>query len=224
MTLFEVFNVINKVAVQQPNINTIVNTGNIFDLNTENWQIKYGAFCVQQEEHIQDGDFITYSFNLFFVDRLTDDRRNKLMIQSNAITTLMNIVNGLRDIEILDTDANITYQVFTERFAAECAGAYCRINITSDIPYCYDEFINRVNMIIGDFNYDFSNDYFIKTFGSGEFSKDDYNDSYNKQYNVEPRGEFSNSFAISENKPDDYNNDYDNGFLNDNHHTDSQFD
>lgn len=163
MTLFEIFYLINKVAIANPNINTIVNTGNVYDLNTENYQIKYAGFCVQQGEHTQNGDFITYSFNLFYVDRLTDERRNKLEVQSNAITTLQNIINGLMQIELIDVNSEITYQVFTERFTGLCAGAYCTLRVTTDTPYCYDEFINRIGFYIGDFNYDFSEDFFIKT-------------------------------------------------------------
>lgn len=168
MTLYEIFKIINNVAVAQPNVNTIVNTGNVYDLNTENYQIKYASFCAQQGEHTQNGDFMTYSFNLFYVDRLTDERRNKLEVQSNAITTLNNIINGLTQIELIDVNSEITYQVFTERFTAECAGAYCTLRVTTDTPYCYDEFINRIGYMIGDFNYDFSEDFFIKTLKTDE--------------------------------------------------------
>lgn len=164
MTLFEIFYLINKVAAAQPNINTIVNTGDVFSLNTENYQIKYAAFCLQQGEHRKEQNgFITYNFNLFYVDRLTDDSRNKLEVQSNAIQSLQNIINALIDIELIDVGTEVTFQTFTERFTGLCAGAYCNLSITTDSPYCYDEFINRIGFYIGDFNYDFSEDFFIKT-------------------------------------------------------------
>lgn len=162
MTLFENFCIINQIAVAEPNVNTIVNTGNVFDLNTDNTQVKYAAFCVQQGEHKQEGDFITYNFNLFYVDRLTDDSRNKLEIQSVAISTLQNIIRGLINIDLIDVGTDVTYQTFTERFAAECAGAYCSLSVTSATPICYQEYVYRIGTLLGDFNYDFSNDFFVK--------------------------------------------------------------
>ena len=195
MTLFEIFKIINKVAVSEPNVNTVVNTGNIFDLNTENWQVKYGAFCAQQEKHVQNGDFITYNFTLFYVDRLTDDKSNKLDVQSNAITTLMNVINGLKMIDLIDIDINVDYTTFTERFTASCAGAFCSLSVTSTSDICYDEFINRINFRIGDFNYDYSYAYFIKDYGFGEFNNDNYSDSYNLSYREEDLGDFSKAFA-----------------------------
>lgn len=163
MTLFETFCLINRVAAAQPNINTIVNTGDVFSLNTNNTTVKYASFCAQQGEHRrEDNGFITYNFNLFYVDRLTDDSRNKLEIQSVAISTLQNIINGLVDIELIDVGTEVTFQTFTERFAAEAAGAYCNLSITTVTPICYQEYVYRIGTLLGDFNYDFSNDFFVK--------------------------------------------------------------
>lgn len=159
MKLLEVFNTINAMAAEQPNINTIVTSGNVFDLNTDNTQVRYGAFCCQQEPHTQNGDFIDFNFTLFVVDRLTEDKKNKVEVQSTAIFTLQNIIRGLQNLDVIDTsDANITYTTFTERFAAECAGAYCNISISSTVDVCYDEIIG----ILGDFSADFSNDFLVR--------------------------------------------------------------
>lgn len=159
MKLLEVHNTINAMAAEQPNINTIVTTGNVFDLNTDNATVRYSAFCCQQEQHIQNGDFIDYHFTLFVIDRLTEDKKNKLEVQSTAIFTLQNIIRGLQQYDVLDTsDANITYTTFTERFAAECAGAYCNITISSAVDICYDEILG----ILGDFSDDFSNDFLVR--------------------------------------------------------------
>lgn len=159
MTLLEVFNTINACAAEQPNINTIVTSGNIFDLNTDNSAVRYSAFCAQQEQHIQSGDFIDYQFTLFVVDRLTSDRKNKVEGQSTAIQTLQNIIRMLQTLDAIDTsDEQITYTVFTERFAAECCGAYCTIAINSTVEVCYDEIIG----IMGDFSEDFSNNFLVR--------------------------------------------------------------
>lgn len=138
MTLLETIELINNIAKEQPNINTIVETGNVFDLNADNYTAKYSAFCCEQREHVQNGDFITYNFRLYVVDRLTDDKNNKIEVQSTAINILSNIVRGLYDMELIDTEQNISYSVFTERFEAECAGAYCNVSVISAIDVCYD--------------------------------------------------------------------------------------
>lgn len=160
MTLFQTIQLIQGVAGKQPNVNTIVASGNLMDLNKENVTLKYGAFVPQQGTHIQSGDFITYNFNLFYADRLTDDYKNKIFVQSEGIQTLQNIINGLKEIDVLDVNAsNINYQTFTERFAALCAGAWCNISISSAIDWCYEEYVEA---LLGEFSYDFSFDFLVR--------------------------------------------------------------
>lgn len=159
MTLKETINTVNAVAAKQPNINTIVVSGNVFDLNQDNVTVKYSAFCLQQTNHTQTGDFIDYHFNMFYVDRLTTDRKNKIEVQSNAITNLQNIIRGLQQLDVIDTyDEEITYTTFTERFGAECAGAYCNLTISSTIDICYDELFE----FLGEFSSDFSDAFLIR--------------------------------------------------------------
>lgn len=139
MTLFETIELINKVGSEQPNINMVVESGDIFDLNTNNYTAKYSVFCCEQLDHTQNGDFLTYNFRLYVVDRLTDDRENKIEVQSNAIETLSNIVRGLEEMGIFMVGESVTYSTFTERFEAECAGAFCTIGVSSSQEYvCYD--------------------------------------------------------------------------------------
>ena len=163
MTLFEIINTINTIALYQPNINTIIKTGDVFDLNKDNFTKKYSAFCCTQNQHTEEGDYITYNFTLFYIDRLTDDYRNKTEIQSVGITTLHNIIQMLKDIEVLDSNTTITYQPFTERFEAECAGVYCTVGITTPIDVCADYYQERIVEILGDFNFDYTEtDFFVK--------------------------------------------------------------
>lgn len=169
MTLLEAINHINIIAGQQPNINTIVTSGNVYDLNTENYTVKYSAFCATQQPHTQTGNFITYNFTLFYVDRLTDDKRNKNEVQSNAISVLQAIVNKLQDLDMVHVGNNrgvsninisdsIQYTTFTERFTAECAGAYCNVGITSTADICYDD----IKQLLGEFSYDFSDAFLVR--------------------------------------------------------------
>ena len=132
MTLFQIIKHINDIADQQPNINTIVRSGNIFDLNSLG-DVEYSSFCITQQPHIDNNGWREYNFYLFVVDRLLADKSNKVQIQSAAIETLENIISTLRGDDELEVSENITFHTFTQRFSSECAGAYCLITISTPI-------------------------------------------------------------------------------------------
>lgn len=132
MTLLEIVNKLNDMARSMPNINGIVETGDIYDLNKDEFQQKYAAFCVQQNTHTINQDFITYSFTLFYVDRLTLDKSNKLEIHSTAMEFFGNLIK--MSMQYFDTNwENGDVTTFTERFSAECAGAYMTCSITTPV-------------------------------------------------------------------------------------------
>ena len=131
MTLIEVINLLNWIAKNQPNVNGIVETGDVFDLNKDEYQQKYAAFCVTQNTHNVGEEFTTFSFTLFYVDRLTLDKSNKIEIQSTAVEFFANFIKTvMQKFDNLDwTNGDVT--TFTEKFSAECAGAYMTCNITT---------------------------------------------------------------------------------------------
>jgi len=139
MTLYETIQNINKIAAKQPNINNIIESGDIFDLNKEEYEQKYSAFCCTQRTHVLDDNFITFNFTLYYVDRLNSDRSNTIFIQSTACEVLTNIIRGLNNLDVLSINySDIT--TFTERFTAECAGAFINISLlTPYTTYCEDE-------------------------------------------------------------------------------------
>lgn len=131
MTLYEIIKTIEKIAKNQPNINNIVETGDIFDLSKDEFEQKYSAFCITQRDHVPQENFITYNFTLYYVDRLTFDRENKLFVQSTACEILTNIIKTIyKTIDAVDIEFG-TITTFTERFTAECAGAFINIGITT---------------------------------------------------------------------------------------------
>ena len=131
MTLMETINLLNWVAKKQPNVNGIVETGDIYDLNKDEFQQKYAAFCVTQNTHNVGEEFTTFSFTLFYVDRLTLDKSNKIEIQSTAVEFFANFIKTImQKFDGLDwTNGDVT--TFTEKFSAECAGAFMTCNITT---------------------------------------------------------------------------------------------
>lgn len=138
MTLKEIKKYVEGIASRQHNINTVVKSGNIYDLNTLG-NVEYGAFCMTQQQHTETDGWRTYNFYLFVVDRLLADGTNKIAVQSNAIEVLSNIVRTLKNNDEFELTGTINYQTFTQRFASECAGAYCSISIDTPISTCYEE-------------------------------------------------------------------------------------
>jgi len=157
MTLQETIKLLEYIAQLQPNINGVVESGDIFDLNKEEYEQKYSAFCVTQNTHQIGLDFTTYSFTLFYVDRLTLDKTNKIEVQSTAVQFFQNFIKTIND-KVPELNINrgeIT--TFTERFSAECAGAWMRCDITTpNISLCA-----YVKTKLGEFApAEYSDDYF----------------------------------------------------------------
>ena len=140
MTLKQVIDKFNEIALKQPTISTIIPGGDIYELNKDR-NVKYGVFCATQGTHTADLDNgnTTYNFFLYYVDRLKSDESNKIEIQSTALETLKNILHTF----IQETDSELSkcdFQVFTESFAAVCAGAYATISIIVEDNNCIEKF------------------------------------------------------------------------------------
>lgn len=127
MTLLDLIKKLEDVAISQPQVREIV-PSDVYQLN-ERASVMYGVFAWTQGQHVKD--FVrgttAYTFNLFYVDRLTADHKNKTEIQSVGLQVLGNILRSFVDY-IGVSDAR--FQPFTERFADECAGVYCTVTLT----------------------------------------------------------------------------------------------
>ena len=86
MTLFETIRAIEAAASRQPSVNMIVRN-DVFRLNAAP-AARYGVFAWTQQQHVLTDDLMTFAFSLFYVDRLTEDKRNELEIQSVGVATL----------------------------------------------------------------------------------------------------------------------------------------
>ena len=140
MTLLETIRIMENVAGRQPSVRMIVRN-DIFRMNDAPDR-RYGVFAWTQQQHSGTiaNDLISYAFSLFYVDRLTHDRRNELEVQSVGIQTLDNIIRRLNDLGI--EAESWTFQTFNQRFTDECAGVWC--NVTFQVPVslvCAEEFI-----------------------------------------------------------------------------------
>ena len=76
-----------------------------------------------------------YRLNIFYVDRLTDDKANKIDVHANSIIFINSLLKALDD-EYIISDYEIFN--FNERFNDVCAGAYVSCRIQMPISECYD--------------------------------------------------------------------------------------
>ena len=122
----------DKITAYYPTGTTFQYTeGDIYQVNFN--QNSYPAFNLSLNNMVQNSNSITYNLTLFYVDILIQDRSNKIAIESDGIEILKAIIASI------DTDMNlsnltdlvapITYQIFTERFTDECAGAFVQFGL-----------------------------------------------------------------------------------------------
>ena len=136
MKLFDAVQYIEKIASAQPSVNTVFE-GNVYTLN-ELKDIKYATFVITQQQHRLEEGFNYYHFILYFVDRLTAAQDNRLLVQSTGVDTLTNVIQNLENDDI-EYEGNVTINTFTQRFEAECAGAYADITLIFPSDYCNED-------------------------------------------------------------------------------------
>lgn len=120
---------IRTICEKQPNVNTITNS--LVPFNTSS-DIDYSGVTIIPNSSVVNGDTITHSIYIYYIDRLTDTS-NEEYIYSVAETTLVNIVNSIN--EELDTNS-YTINYFKHKFLDNCAGAYCLLSIVTPISSC----------------------------------------------------------------------------------------
>lgn len=143
MTLLQVIDTIEAVAAAQPSVNMIVRS-DVFKLNT--WPgARYGAFAWTQGEHtlVPGTSLMRLRFSFIYADRLTEDRRNEVEVQSAGMETLGNIVRQLEEMDLLP-GGDVTFTAFNQRFKDECAGVFCGVTLVVPVAGgCAETFADR---------------------------------------------------------------------------------
>lgn len=136
MTLIQLINLLEGIAKEQPSINMIVQQ-DVFRINSAP-SLKYGVFAWTQGLHSGSiNGMVSYSFSLFYVDRLKEDQSNQIEIQSVGCETIGNI---LRTLEEYDVEVgNYTLQTFNQRFTDECAGVFANVTLSVLSTMCCPE-------------------------------------------------------------------------------------
>ena len=146
MTLAQVIDIFEKVAMQQPSINMIVRN-DVFRINSSP-SLKYGVFAWTQGQHSGSiAGMTSFAFSFFYVDRLKEDLSNQVEVQSAGCETIGNILRALEeyDIEV----GNYTMQTFNQRFTDECAGVFCNVTISvPQVSACPETYGERTAFLI----------------------------------------------------------------------------
>ena len=131
MTLIEVIDNLKQIALTQPNVRTVLE-GDIYNNLNSNPSVVYSVINITQQTIREDEDNDYYTFNIFYVDRLTDDYNNKLQIQSIGKSVLSNIIRIFCDRFDIDfpDQMNIVFNSFQEKFCDLAAGQYCTLTLT----------------------------------------------------------------------------------------------
>lgn len=139
MTLKQLIYNILEIAKEKPNIRT-AEEGNIYDLNNMP-DVEYNVFWLTQGQHRVGESTITYNFNMFYVNRLSDNLDNKIDIQSDGIVELVNIINSIVDELDVEVEYPLNFTPFNQRFSDDCSGVYTSVNIVVDneLGNCYWE-------------------------------------------------------------------------------------
>ena len=140
MTYLQILNIIKDTALAQPNVNSVVRE--FLDLNRED--AKYSAVVIQDRDgsrdRIVEQDYVTYTWHLGYVDRLTYDESNRDDIISTGINIINNIVNTIRNTWFPELEVSIVDRIntFDQRFTAQCAGVYVVLAVNAQVSDCVD--------------------------------------------------------------------------------------
>ena len=130
----ELLNNITEVAKKHPNINSTF-IGDVYELNHRN-DVDYCAFVITQGTHRvnSDEEYIDYTLNLFYVDRLTADESNRTQIHSSGIDFMNSLLRAVEKLGVVVVEH--TVNVFNERFNDHCAGVYATVVFRCEIDEC----------------------------------------------------------------------------------------
>ena len=118
---------IKDVAINNPLVKETID-GDIYQINSKENQ--YGVFCVTGQVATRNDHTTTYEFTLFYVDRLLEDQSNKNVVQTDAIICIQSLCNFInQNNENINISTPINYELFTQRFTDQCAGAFATINM-----------------------------------------------------------------------------------------------
>lgn len=143
MNVNEIINIIKEVAESLP-------IGSVFDGDVyDNWnsaEVKYGSVNIGLQSMDYNGQSITYTFVLYYGDRLLQDKTNTNDIYTDGVRMLQSIINKLSmDKNVIVPDI-VTYTPFQQKFMDYLAGVYVQVDLTveSELGLCGLDYFGEI--------------------------------------------------------------------------------
>lgn len=143
MTLSNLISKLKAIQVSHPMIRTF-GEGDIYDYVDNGGEIEYPVMWTVVKPSTYSGSAVRYRLVLLFADLLTEDKSNRLQIQSDQLLVALDVLSKLK----LDNDysfntsqqSNIDF--FQERFDDFTAGVSIDIEIVDPQPLNLCQFPN----------------------------------------------------------------------------------
>lgn len=143
MTLLELTDAIEDLALSSPIIHYADSGADVYDLNNRTVVDYPAVYIMPDGVHTVGKNTTQYHLTIFYIDRQTADNTNTEQVFSTGIRELSNLVRGIRDIEgVLAISDTASVQNFInteqEKLSDVCAGAYIITTvIVSNDSACY---------------------------------------------------------------------------------------
>lgn len=140
---------IEILAVKHNLVSSFVEGDNVFEINSND--NLYPVVYLTSKPHQLGHPTSIYNFYVYYVDRLLEDKSNRLYIQNSGMKTINDLILDIIEFEKTDCTYPISINTFTEKFTDECAGVWAEISIETynDMNEC-NKLTNIVSIITED--------------------------------------------------------------------------
>lgn len=135
MTLLELTDAIERLALSSPLVHYAESGADVYNLNDGTITDYPAVYIMPDGVHTVTQNATQYHLTIFYIDRLVADKSNAQQIFSTAIQELSNLIRGIRDMDgVLATGDTVSIQNFInteqEKLSDVCAGAYAITTVT----------------------------------------------------------------------------------------------
>lgn len=144
MNFINLIKEIELLAVKHNLVSSFVEGDNVFEVNSSD--NLYPVVYLTSKPHQLGHPTSTYNFYIYYVDRLLEDKSNRLFIQNAGMKAINDLILDIIELEKTDCAYPIAINTFTEKFTDECAGVWAEISIESynDMTEC-----NKMSYSVG---------------------------------------------------------------------------
>ena len=135
MTLSNLIAKLKTIQQNHPMLKTF-GEGDIYDYVDNGGEIEYPVLWVVMKPSTYSGNAIKYRMTLLFADLLTEDKSNRLQLQSDQLQVALDVIAKLKiDTQYTFTITdNVVIEMFQERFDDFTAGVTADIEINDPNP------------------------------------------------------------------------------------------